>query len=67
MLIVNKCVLICMQEVVVLDTKTALRATEEILAMHSIPSVVSKDLGNAVEAARSNTAASAVALPVAAP
>ena len=51
---------------VVLDTKTALRATEEILAMHSIPSVVSKDLTDAVEAARSNTAASAAALPAAA-
>ena len=49
-----------------LDTKTALKATEEILAMHSIPSVVSKDLAHAVEAARSNIAASAAALPAAA-
>ncbi|CAK0742846.1 hypothetical protein CVIRNUC_001425 [Coccomyxa viridis] len=55
-----------LDEVVVLDTKTALKATEEILAMHSIPSVVSKDLAHAVEAARSNIAASAAAIPTAA-
>ena len=49
-----------------LDTKTALRATEEILTMHSIPSVVSKDLADAVEVARSNIAASAATIPAAA-
>ena len=35
-----------------LDTKTAMKATEEILAMHSIPSVVSSDLADVVAAAK---------------
>ena len=39
-----------------LDTKTAMKATEEILGMHSIPSVVSSDLANVVAAARSGAA-----------
>lgn len=46
----------CVQEVVVLDTKVAMKATEEILGMHSIPSVVSSDLANVVAAARSGAA-----------
>ena len=55
-----------MQEVVILDTKTAKKATEEILAMHSIPSVVSSDLADVVAAARSTAAPSAEPLPAAA-
>ena len=55
-----------MQEVVVLDTKTAMKATEEILAMHSIPSVVSGDLADVVAAAKKNAPASADSVAAAA-
>lgn len=58
--------LCCLQEVVILDTKTAKKATEEILAMHSIPSVVSSDLADVVAAARSTAAPSAEPMPAAA-
>ena len=46
-----------MQEVVVLDTKTAMKATDEILTMHSIPSVVSSDLADVVAAAKKDAPA----------
>lgn len=42
-----------------LDTKTAMKATEEILAMHSIPSVVSSDLADVIAAAKQNAPAPA--------
>ncbi len=42
-----------------LDTKTAMKATDEILAMHSIPSVVSSDLADIVAAAKRNAPAPA--------
>ena len=37
-----------MQEVVILETKNAHAATKEILALHSIPAAVSKNLLEAV-------------------
>ncbi len=50
----------------ILDTKTAMKATDEILAMHSIPSVVSIDLADVVAAAKSKAAAPADSLAAAA-
>ncbi len=56
----------CLQEVVILDTKTAKKATEEILALHSIPSVVSSNLADVVAAAKSTAAPSAESMAAAA-
>ena len=42
-----------------LDTETAMKATVEILAMHSIPSVVSSDLAEVIAAAKRNAPAPA--------
>lgn len=55
------------QEVVVIDTPTAREATEEILRLHSIPNVVSKDLLDALPAdsAALPTASALAALPAA--
>ena len=38
------------QEVVILETDVAKRATQETLTLHSIPAAVSKDLLDAIEA-----------------
>ncbi len=45
------------QEVVILETKNAHAATKEILALHSIPASVSKDLLDIVSAPEQMTVA----------
>ena len=42
-----------------LDTETAMKATDEILAMHSIPSLVSSDLADVIAAAKRDAPATA--------
>ncbi len=51
----------CEQEVVILETEVAKKATQETLTLHSIPAAVSKDLLDAIAPAASEEGSPAAA------